>query len=121
MSQDILNQCLFCRIATGAMATPLVWSDDEFVAFKDIAPQAPVHVLVVPRRHLESVAALAGEDPAYAGRFLRAAVAVARQEGLDDPERGFRLVANTGPEGGQSVFHLHAHLLGGRHLDWHPA
>jgi histidine triad (HIT) family protein len=116
-----MSDCLFCRIAQGELPTPLVWSDDEFVAFRDISPQAPVHVLVVPRRHLESVAALAEEDPAYAGRFVRAAVAVARQEGLVDPERGFRLVANTGPEGGQSVFHLHAHLLGGRRLGWHPA
>jgi len=116
-----MNDCLFCRIATGAMAVPLIWSDEEFVAFRDIAPQAPVHVLVVPRRHLESVVELAGEDAAYAGRFLRAAVAVARKEGLDGPERGFRLVANTGPEGGQSLFHLHAHLLGGQRLGWHPA
>jgi histidine triad (HIT) family protein len=120
MPQDSLSQCLFCRIASGALPTPLVWSDDEFVAFRDIAPRAPVHVLVVPRRHLESVSELAGGDPAYAGRFLRAAVAVARQEGLLDPDRGFRLVTNTGPEGGQSVFHLHAHLLGGRRLGWHP-
>ena len=115
-----MSDCLFCRIASGEIPTPFVWSDEEFVAFKDIAPRAPVHVLVMPRRHLDSVAALAGEDPAYAGRFLRAALAVAKQEGLVDPERGFRLIANTGPEGGQSVFHLHAHILGGRRLAWSP-
>ncbi len=115
-----MSDCLFCRIATGARPTPLIWSDDEFVAFRDIDPRAPVHVLVVPRRHLDSVVALAAEDAAYAGRFLRAAVAVARQEGVVDPEQGFRVVMNTGPEGGQSVAHLHAHLLGGRKLAWPP-
>ncbi len=115
-----MTDCLFCRIASGAIPTPLLWQDEEFVAFRDIAPHAPIHVLVVPKQHLESVSALANGDEGYAGRFLRAAVAVARQEGLDDPERGFRLVANTGPEGGQSVFHLHAHVLGGRTLRWPP-
>lgn len=115
-----MSDCLFCRIATGAMPTPLIWWDDEFVAFRDIDPRAPVHVLIVPRRHLDSVVTLAGEDAAYAGRFLRAAVAVARQEGVLEPEQGFRLVMNTGPEGGQSVAHLHGHLLGGRKLAWPP-
>ncbi|MEP7028336.1 MAG: histidine triad nucleotide-binding protein [Candidatus Eisenbacteria bacterium] len=115
-----MNDCLFCRIATGAISTKLIWSNEEFVAFRDIDPRAPVHVLVVPRRHLDSLAALAEEDPAYAGRFVRAAVAVAGREGLLDPERGFRFVANTGPEGGQSVAHLHAHILGGRALAWPP-
>jgi histidine triad (HIT) family protein len=100
------------------MSVPLLWHDDEFVAFRDIAPAAPVHVLVVPRRHLASVAELADQEEAYAGRFLKAVVQVARQEGLDDPERGFRLVANTGPEGGQSVPHLHGHVLGGRRMTW---
>jgi histidine triad (HIT) family protein len=110
--------CLFCRIACGEMEVPFVWEDDEFVAFRDIAPTAPVHVLVVPRRHLDSIAALAEVDAAYAGRFLQAVAAVARAEGLADPARGFRLVANTGPEGGQSVPHLHGHVLGGRTLSW---
>ena len=115
-----MSDCLFCRIASGAIPTPHLWSDEEFVAFRDIDPRAPVHVLVVPRRHLDSVSQLADEDPAFAGRFVRAAVAVARQEGLDPADRGFRLVVNTGPEGGQSVFHLHAHVLGGRRLAWPP-
>jgi len=112
--------CLFCRIASGAMDVPFVFEDDDFVAFRDIAPAAPVHVLVVPRRHLESIAELGREEPAYAGRFLHAILEVAKKEGIDDPERGFRVVANTGPEGGQSVPHLHAHVLGGRPMAWPP-
>jgi len=110
--------CLFCRITQGEMKVPFVWEDDEFVAFRDIAPTAPVHVLVVPRRHFDSIAALAEGDAAYAGRFVQAIAAVARAEGLVDPARGFRLVTNTGPEGGQSVPHLHGHVLGGRTLSW---
>jgi histidine triad (HIT) family protein len=110
--------CLFCRIVCGEVKVPFTWEDDEFVAFRDIAPTAPVHVLVVPRRHLDSLTALEGVDAAYAGRFLKAITAVARAEGLIDPARGFRLVANTGPEGGQSVPHLHGHVLGGRSLSW---
>ena len=112
--------CLFCRIASGAMDVPFVFEDDDFVAFRDIAPAAPVHVLVVPRRHLESLAELEREEPAYAGRFMQAILKVAKKEGVDAPERGFRVVANTGPEGGQSVPHLHAHVLGGRSMSWPP-
>jgi histidine triad (HIT) family protein len=112
--------CLFCRIASGEMDVPFVWEDDEFVAFNDIAPTAPVHVLVVPRRHFDSIAALAEEDAAYAGRFVQAVAQVARAQGLTEEGRGFRLVANTGPEGGQSVPHLHGHVLGGRRMAWPP-
>ena len=112
--------CLFCRIASGAMDVSFVYQDDDFVAFRDIAPAAPVHVLVVPKKHLESIAEMAGEDPAYAGRFVHAIVEVAKKEGIDHPERGFRVIANTGPEGGQSVPHLHGHVLGGRRLTWPP-
>lgn len=115
-----MDGCLFCRIATGEMPVKLIWSDDEFIAFRDIDPKAPSHVLVVPRRHLDSVVELADLEAPYAGRFLKAVVAVARQEGLADPDRGFRLIANTGPDGGQSVPHLHGHLLGGRRLSWAP-
>jgi histidine triad (HIT) family protein len=115
-----MSACLFCRIASGEVPVPLVWEDEEFVAFRDIDPKAPVHVLVVPRRHLAALDELADAEAAYAGRFLQAVIAVARQEGLADPERGFRLVTNSGPEGGQSVPHLHGHVLGGRRLTWPP-
>jgi histidine triad (HIT) family protein len=116
-----MSDCLFCKIARGELATEFVWQDDEFVAFRDIDPKAPQHVLVIPRRHVDSLAGFEGSDPAALGRFLLAALAVARQLDLLAPERGFRLVANTGPEGGQTVPHAHLHLLGGRRLHWTPA
>ncbi len=115
-----MDGCLFCRIAKGEMPVKLIWSDDEFIAFRDIDPKAPSHVLVAPRRHLASVVELADLEASYVGRFLKAVVAVAREEGLVDPEGGFRVIANTGPDGGQSVPHLHAHVLGGRRLSWAP-
>jgi len=115
-----MTDCLFCRIARGEIPADVVWEDEEFLAFRDIDPKAPVHVLVIPRRHVESIAAFAGEDPAAAGRFVHAALAVAHRLELVDHERGFRLVANTGPEGGQTVYHAHLHVLGGRRLHWPP-
>jgi histidine triad (HIT) family protein len=94
-----------------------VLETDRVLAFRDIDGQAPTHVLVVPRDHHADVAAVADADPALLGEVLQAAVAVARQEGLDG---GYRLVANTGADGGQSVHHLHVHVLGGRRLSWPP-
>jgi histidine triad (HIT) family protein len=116
-----MSECVFCQIARGEMGTELVWQDDEFVAFKDLAPKAAQHVLVIPRRHVESLAAFEGTAPAEAGRFVLAALAVARRLGLLAPGKGFRLIANTGPEGGQSVGHVHLHVLGGQALHWTPA
>ncbi len=112
-----MSDCLFCRIVAGEVPADLVLETDGAVAFRDIAGQAPTHVLVVPREHHDDVASLADADPALLADVLRAAVAVARQEGLDD---GYRLVANTGPAAGQSVQHLHWHVLGGRSLSWPP-
>lgn len=111
------SDCLFCRIVAGEVPADLVLETDGAVAFRDIDGQAPTHVLVVPREHHADVASLADADPALLADVLRAAVAVARQEGLDD---GYRLVANTGPDAGQSVHHLHWHVLGGRTLSWPP-
>ena len=116
-----MNDCVFCQIARGEMGTEFVWENGEFVAFKDLAPKAPHHVLVVPRRHVDSLAAFEGEDPAEAGRFVQAALAVTRRLELLEPGKGFRLIANTGPEGGQTVRHAHLHVLGGRPLHWSPA
>ena len=119
-----MNDCIFCRIVAGEIPATLVHADERVIAFRDVHPQAPVHVLVVPRRHVDSLAGLAaddaGEDAARAAALLAAAAQVARSEGLADPARGFRVVANTGPEGGQSVGHLHLHVLGGRRLAWPP-
>jgi histidine triad (HIT) family protein len=117
-----VSDCIFCRIVAGEIPAQIVWQDDDVFAFRDAAPRAPVHVLVVPRRHVPSVLGLSkrAEDVALGGRLLTAAIDVARQEGLGEPGRGFRLVVNTGPEGGQSVDHIHVHILGGRALAWPP-
>ena len=110
--------CLVCRIVAGEIPATLVHEDDEIIAFRDIAPRAPTHVLVVPRRHIASVAALEYADADLAGRLLLVAAAIARQEGIAD--HGYRVVTNIGAWGGQTIFHLHLHLLGGRPLAWPP-
>ena len=112
-----MSQCLFCAIVRGDIPADVVWRDDDVVAFRDIAPQAPVHVLVIPTRHVASIGELAELDPALAGRLLQTAAQVAAQEGVGTD---YRLVCNTGAEAGQSVFHAHAHVLGGRDLTWPP-
>ena len=105
-----MTNCIFCRIAAGEIPAKLVYEDEQVVAFPDMHPQAPVHVLIVPRAHVNSLAEL--QDGELAGRLLLAVGEVARREGV--AERGFRTVVNTGPEGGQTVPHLHLHLLAGR-------
>ena len=109
--------CLFCRIAAREIPATIVHETDRVLAFRDVAPQAPVHVVVIPKEHHVDVAALTAADPALAGELLTAVAQVAADEGL---ARGFRVVFNTGVDGGQSVFHVHAHLLGGRGLGWPP-
>lgn len=111
-----MSDCLFCRIATGEIPADVVLRTDDFVAFRDISPQAPVHVLVIPVQHHANAGELAEADPALAGGLLAVANSVAAGEGLDD----YRLVFNTGAEAGQSVFHVHAHVIGGRSLTWPP-
>jgi histidine triad (HIT) family protein len=109
--------CLFCRIAAGEIPATFVHRDDAIVAFRDLNPRAPTHVLVVPVAHIASAAELTAADGPLLGRLFAVAAEVARSEGLDD---GFRLVVNTGPDGGQTVAHLHVHLLGGRAMAWPP-
>ena len=111
------NSCVFCRIVSGKAGASLLHADDHVVAFPDIAPKAPTHVLVVPRRHVASVLDVPSHDGIVA-RLAQVACAIARKGGLD--KGGFRLVLNTGADGGQSVFHLHLHLLGGRAMAWPP-
>ena len=111
------NDCLFCRIADGEIPADIVAEGEAWMAFRDIQPQAPVHVLVIPREHVGSAAELE-TVPALAGDLLQAVAAVARQEGL--VEEGFRVVTNVGERAGQSVMHLHFHLLGGRRMHWPP-
>jgi histidine triad (HIT) family protein len=109
--------CLFCGIVAGDIPATVVYETARTLAFRDLHPAAPSHVLVVPRDHYPDAAALAEADPAYAGELLAAAAAVARREGLTG---GYRLVSNTGDDAGQSVQHVHLHVLGGRALSWPP-
>ena len=111
------DDCLFCAMVAGDVQPDVVHETATTLAFRDIDPQAPTHVLVVPKAHHRDVTALAAADPALLAELLRSATAVAEQEGLDG---GFRLVLNTGPEAGQSVAHVHAHVLGGRRMGWPP-
>lgn len=113
-----MSDCLFCRIATGDIPAKIVYQDDETIAFDDINPQAPTHVLVIPRRHVASVEACEEDHRQMLGSILFACAKVAQLKGL--PEQGYRIVTNTGPDAGQSVFHLHFHVLGGRQLRWPP-
>lgn len=112
-SDAVHPDCLFCKIVAGAIPSDQVYADDAVVAFRDIAPQAPVHVLVVPRRHLSGVDDLR-DEPELAGRLLAAAANVARIEGVH--EAGYRVAVNHGRHGAQSVGHVHLHVLGGRQL-----
>ena len=109
---------LFERIAAREIPADIVFEADDFFAFRDVHPQAPVHVLIVPKRGLPRIAEAGADDAALLGRMLVAAPAIARQLGVG--ESGFRLVINNGPDAGESVPHLHIHLLGGRALQWPP-
>ena len=112
-----MSDCLFCRIVAGEIPATLVLETERVLAFRDINPQAPVHVVVIPKDHHADVSALTAADPALAGELLATVSRVAHEEGLVS---GFRVVLNTGADGGQTVFHVHAHLLGGRGLGWPP-
>ncbi|MGH9363823.1 MAG: histidine triad nucleotide-binding protein [Thermoanaerobaculia bacterium] len=111
-----MSDCIFCKIVQGRIPSKKVYEDERVFAFEDIAPKAPTHVLVIPKRHIARLADLAAEDAALVGEMATRAAAIARQRGLSD----FRLVANNGEGAGQSVFHLHFHLLAGRPMAWPP-
>lgn len=113
---DTASDCLFCRIAAGEIPAEIVASNDSVVAFRDISPQAPLHVLVVPKAHHSDVGALAAVDPQLLGEIIEMADLIAENEA----EGEYRVVFNTGRMAGQSVFHVHAHVLGGRSLAWPP-
>ena len=112
------DACLFCRIVAGEIPAAVVHETPDTLAFRDINPRAPVHVLVIPRRHLSSIAELEALDIELAGRLLLVAAEVARQEGIAD--RGYRVISNVGAWGGQTVDHLHLHVMGGRAFHWPP-
>jgi histidine triad (HIT) family protein len=111
-------ECLFCSIAKGAIPAKIAHQDDRAVAFHDIDPKAPVHVLVIPRKHIASIAELSDEDAGDIGHLFTVARSLAAELGI--AESGFRLVINAGPDAGQAVHHVHLHVLGGRKLKWPP-
>ncbi len=111
-----MTDCLFCQIVRGEIPAKIVAQDDQYVAFRDVNPQAPTHVLVIPRVHVATLNDV--KDGALLSGLLTKARELARKEGLAD--RGYRVVINTNPDGGQTVFHLHAHILGGRAMHWPP-
>jgi histidine triad (HIT) family protein len=110
--------CIFCKIVSGQIPAGIVFKDDQVTAFRDVNPQMPVHVLVVPNQHIANTEALEPEHDAIVGAVVRAARKVARLEGLS--ERGYRSVFNTGPDASNTVAHLHLHVLGGRPMSWPP-
>lgn len=112
-----MTNCLFCKISNGDIPSSKVYEDENFLAFNDIDPKAPIHVLVIPKKHFENISELSMKDESLTSGLMKAASKVAQQENLT---KGFRVVLNTGEEGGQSVFHVHAHVLGGRSLNWPP-
>lgn len=112
------KDCLFCRIVSGEIPSQKVYEDDLVTAFKDINPAAPVHILVVPKRHIASLAHVQESDGSLLGHLLVTLSQLAASQGLN--ERGYRLVVNAGDEGGQTVGHIHFHLLGGRRMTWPP-
>lgn len=112
------DDCLFCKIIAGDIPSTEVYRDDDVFAFEDINPAAPIHILVIPTKHLKDVATANEEDTALLGKLMLVANKIADEKGLT--EKGFRYVINTGSDGGQTVYHLHLHVIGGRALSWPP-
>ena len=112
------DDCLFCKIISGEIQGDVVYQDDDVYAFRDINPQAPTHILIVPKRHIPSMNEAVSGDAELLGKLLVAAARIAKDEGVS--EDGYRLVINTNRGAGQSVFHVHVHLLGGRQMGWPP-
>ena len=114
-----MSDCIFCKIAAGEIPAQKVYEDDSVVAFKDLSPKAPVHVLIVPKKHIQSVAHFEAEDKELAAHIFVDVVPKLAND-LEIADNGFRIVVNTGDDGGQTVNHLHVHLLGGRKMTWPP-
>ena len=113
-----MTDCLFCKIIEGEIGSTTIYSDDDVVAIEDINPQAPVHLLILPRKHIATTLDIEDDDLELMGRCLVAAKLLAKEKGID--QTGFRIVLNAGPDAGQSVYHLHYHVLGGRPMKWPP-
>jgi histidine triad (HIT) family protein len=112
-----MTDCLFCKIVSGDIPAKKVHEDEHVLAFEDLHPHAPTHVLIIPKKHIRGLKEAQAEDAELVGRLHLAAAEIARQRGIED---GYRTVLNVGPKSGQSVFHMHVHLLGGRDLHWPP-
>jgi histidine triad (HIT) family protein len=113
-----MSDCLFCKIVAGEIPAELLYEDEYVVAFKDINPQAPMHHLVIPKKHISTINDLSVDDEALVGKMYLAGKALAQQEGVADS--GYRTVMNCGESAGQTVFHIHLHVLGGRKMEWPP-
>ena len=113
-----MNGCLFCAFVDGKIKANIVYQDERLVAFTDIRPQAPVHILIIPRQHIAGVLNIESDDHALIGEIFQVASRLAREQGI--AESGFRVVVNSGADAGQSVFHLHYHLIGGLLMSWPP-
>ncbi len=113
-----MENCIFCRIASRKTPARIIYEDDEIVAFHDINPQAPIHLLIIPRKHIPRIDDLSPEDQVLMGKIILTARQLARQ--LDFSERGYRLVINNGRDGGQDIYHIHLHVLAGRPMRWPP-
>ena len=113
-----MSDCLFCKIVAGQIPASITYRDDELLAFKDLNPRAPMHQLVIPTRHVASLASASGDDAALLGKLMLRGAQLAREAGHGD--RGFRVVMNAGPDAGQTVYHVHLHVLAGRELSWPP-
>ena len=113
-----MSDCLFCKILDGDIPCDRVYENDQVIAFRDVNPQAPTHILVIPREHISTVNDLTAEDKSIVAEMMLAAQAIAKQEGIE--ESGYRLVMNCNEGAGQTVFHIHLHILGGRRMDWPP-
>src|SRR5438067_3408160 len=118
MSDGAIETCIFCKLARGQVRAEIVLQDDTIIAFKDVHPQAPAHALVIPRKHITALWETDTESEPLLGRLLTACNEVAQELGIE--QSGYRVVINSGPDAGQSVDHLHLHVLGGRKMDWPP-
>ena len=113
-----MSDCIFCKIAEKKIPARIVYEDEHAIAFEDVNPQAPVHTLVIPRKHISTLLDLKEEDNDLVGHLLKVANKIAKDKGI--AERGFRVVTNCNPESGQTVYHIHLHILGGRQMHWPP-
>jgi histidine triad (HIT) family protein len=113
-----MSDCLFCKMAAGEIKPDVVYETDRLLAFRDIDPKAPTHILIIPKRHISTINDITAEDAALIGELYLAAKEIASQEGLAEP--GYRVVMNCNEQGGQAVYHIHLHLLGGRQMEWPP-